>query len=71
MPPLAGYLSCFTNIVHGNRTGMIGTYVGDTIATGNATFEKESSFSEPTFEQKKKNYNSSAYVLFQIEKLEN
>lgn len=37
---------------------MIGTYVDDTVAPGDASFEKERKLTERPFESRKRNYDS-------------
>lgn len=54
MTHLTSYLACFIQLVNGNLTGIVVTYLQNTNATGNLDFEERSRLKERVFESKKR-----------------
>lgn len=50
---VTGGFACFIKLVQGKLSGMIGTYVDDSIDTGDIKFEEESRPTERAFDSRK------------------
>lgn len=66
MSPTTGFLSLFFKRTNGRLRGIIGSYVHDTLATGNEEFEEESGFTERKFKSSPRKYEDITFSGIQI-----
>lgn len=71
MTPTFSDPALFFKVIHGQVTGLIGSYVDDTISAGNNDFVELSKLTEHTFDSKQRKYDTFKFSGMEIESLPN
>lgn len=62
MAPITGYLSLFSRAIRGRLSGLVGSYVDDTLRAGDEEFERLSCMMEHMFKSSPRSYEDISFA---------